>query len=183
MSPIGKVQRKTGSVPNRGLSPISRRRRHDQAAALGTHPHQRPRPGAIKAFYTRILGFTVLEQDPDHGGLFLSIGNYGNTLDIFQSTNPDAAAQPKSQLGNREGMGVRHIAFAVETEEDLKQAYFALQDAGVPIYRAVDHTSQKSVYFYDPDDNLLEIVWERPNVREIFAKGRHDGDQPVTFER
>ena len=115
--------------------------------------------------------------------LFLSIGNYGNTLDIFQSTNPDAAAQSKSQLGNREGMGVRHIAFAVETEEDLKQAYFALQDAGVPIYRAVDHTSQKSVYFYDPDDNLLEIVWERPNVREIFAKGRHDGDQPVTFER
>ena len=83
-----------------------------------------------KAFYTRILGFTVLEQDPDHGGLFLSIGNYGNTLDIFQSTNPDAAAQSKSQLGNREGMGVRHIAFAVETEEDLKQAYFALQDAG-----------------------------------------------------
>jgi catechol-2,3-dioxygenase len=58
-----------------------------------------------------------------------------------------------------------------------------LQDAGVPIYRAVDHTSQKSIYFYDPDDNLLEIVWERPNVRSIFAAGRHDNDRPVTFER
>ena len=136
-----------------------------------------------KAFYTKILGLEILEQDPDHGGLFLSIGSYGNTLDIFQSTNPDDFPQPKSQLGNREGMGVRHIAFAVETEEDLKQAYFALQDAGVPIYRAADPTSQKSVYFYDPDDNLLEIVWERPNVRDIFAAGRHDSDRPVAFER
>jgi catechol 2,3-dioxygenase len=136
-----------------------------------------------KAFYTNILGFKVLEQDPDHGGLFLSIGDHGNTLDIFQSTNPEHFPQPKSELGKREGLGVRHIAFAVETEEDLKQAYFALQDAGVPIYRAVDHTSQKSVYFYDPDENLLEIVWERPNVRSIFAAGRNDSDQPLSFER
>ena len=56
-----------------------------------------------KAFYTGILGFHVLEQDPDHGGLFLSLGEYGNTLDIFQSTNPDEFPQPQSQLGNREG--------------------------------------------------------------------------------
>jgi len=53
----------------------------------------------------------------------------------------------------------------------------------VPIHRAVDHTSQKSIYFHDPDDNLLEIVWERPNTREIFAQGRSDGDTPITFER
>ena len=136
-----------------------------------------------KAFYCGILGFTVLEQDPDHGGLFLTLGNYGNTLDVFQSSDPDECPQPKSELGNRRGLGVRHIAFAVETEEDLKQAYFGLQEAGVPIYRAVDHTSQKSVYFYDPDGNLLEIVWEQPNVREIFAAGRHDGDRPITFTR
>ena len=37
-----------------------------------------------KDFYTRILGFKVLEQDPEHGGLFLAIGGLGNTLDLFQ---------------------------------------------------------------------------------------------------
>ena len=136
-----------------------------------------------KAFYTDILGFKVLEQDPNHGGVFLALGDYGNTLDLFPSTNPDAYPQPKSRPTPRDGLGVKHTAFAVETEEDLARAYFSLKDAGVPVDSAVDHESQKSIYFYDPDDNLLEIVWERPNTREIFARGRGDGDTPITFER
>jgi len=136
-----------------------------------------------KAFYTGILGFKVLEQDPGHGGLFLSLGEYGNTLDLFPSTDADAFPQPKAGLGARDGLGVKHIAFAVATEDDLRNAYFALQDAGVAIHNAVDHESQKSVYFHDPDGNLLEIVWERPDVREIFAKGRGDDDTPLNFQR
>ena len=40
-----------------------------------------------------------------------------------------------------------------------------------------------SVYFFDPDDNMLEIVWERPNTREIFAQGRADTDTQIDFER
>jgi catechol 2,3-dioxygenase len=136
-----------------------------------------------KAFYTGLLGFHVLEQDPGHGGVFLALGDYGNTLDLFPSTNPDAHPQPKSRLGMREGLGMKHLAFAVETEEELTRAYFALRDAGVTIHNALDHTSQKSVYFHDPDDNLLEIVWERPNVRQIFEKGRADEDKPIEFER
>ena len=134
-----------------------------------------------KDFYTRILGFKVLEQDPEHGGLFLAIDGLGNTLDLFQCTNPDAVAQSDEDLAGRNGLGVRHTAFAVETEDDLRDAYFALQAAGVPILRAIDHVSQKSIYFHDPDKNLLEIVWERPNALEIFAKGRGDEDKPLTF--
>jgi catechol 2,3-dioxygenase len=136
-----------------------------------------------KAFYTNILGFKVLEQDPQHGGLFLALGEYGNTLDLFPSTDPDAYPRQKAGLGMRDGLGVKHTAFAVATEDDLKQAYFALKDAGVEIHRAVDHESQKSIYFFDPDDNLLEIVWERPNTREIFARGRSDSDTQIDFER
>ena len=136
-----------------------------------------------KAFYTQVLGFKVLEQDPKHGGIFLALGDYGNTLDLFPSTDPDAHPQPRAALGKRAGLGVKHTAFAVETEEDLKNAYFALKDTGVEIHNALDHTSQKSVYFYDPDGNLLEIVWERPNTQEIFAQGRSDTDIPLQFER
>jgi catechol 2,3-dioxygenase-like lactoylglutathione lyase family enzyme len=134
-----------------------------------------------KDFYTRILGFKVLEQDPEHGGVFLSIGQTGNTLDLFPCTNPQATGPEGGGATN--GLGVRHTAFAVADEQDLKDAWFALEDAGVPIARAIDHNSQKSIYFHDPDGNLLEIVWERPDALEIFARGRHDEDKPFSYSR
>lgn len=136
-----------------------------------------------KRFYIDLLGFKLLEQDPEHGGVFLTIGDYGNTLDIFPSDDPDASPPSTGTGGAMLGLGVKHFAFAVATEEDLKDAYFGLQDAGVKILRALDHGSQKSIYFKDPDGNQVEIVWERPNALQLFAQGRQDGDDDFTYER
>ena len=50
---------------------------------------------------------------------------------------------------------------------------------GVVILGIADHASQESVYFCDPDSNVLEIYWERADAREMFARGREDKDTPV----
>src|SRR5262245_49455685 len=65
-----------------------------------------------KDFYTRILGFKVLEEDPEHGGVFLSIGGLGNTLDLFPCRNPEAIAATDADPAGRNALGVRHTAFA-----------------------------------------------------------------------
>jgi catechol-2,3-dioxygenase len=135
-----------------------------------------------KRFYTELLGMHVLEQDPLHGGVFLGLGEWGNTLDLMQSTDPSAGS-PHSDVALLAGVGFHHAAFAVGTPEILRDGYFTLQDHGVPILGAFDHQSQQSVYFSDPDGNILEIYWERPNAVEIFRKGRSDSDTPLVFER
>jgi catechol-2,3-dioxygenase len=53
---------------------------------------------------------------------------------------------------------------------------------GVPIVRAVDHVSQKSIYFHDPDGILLEIYYELPEALAMFRQGRGDRDAPLVLE-
>ena len=93
-------------------------------------------------------------------------------------------SEPGLYYRNLEANGLHeHVAFQVDSEEALTAAYFSLVDHDVKIARAVDHVSQKSVYFHDPDGNLLEIYHELPEAREMFLQGRHDRDVPLEFER
>jgi catechol 2,3-dioxygenase len=71
----------------------------------------------------------------------------------------------------------------VESEEALKEAFATLRARGVEITRSIDHVSQKSVYFQDPDGNTLEIYYELPNALQIFARGRNDRDVGIDLSR
>lgn len=130
-----------------------------------------------KAFYSDLLGFEIVEEDPNPGGVFMSLGEYGHALDLMSADGPAPAPLSPQQAG------LQHFAFQVESFEALKDAYFTLQDHGVEILRAMDHVSQKSIYFSDPDGNTVEIYHELPNALAMFREGREDRDDPITFER
>jgi catechol 2,3-dioxygenase len=131
-----------------------------------------------KKFYTEVLGFKVLEEDPEHGGTFLALDGQSHAIDLFQVKDPEAA------LRHTPGVrGLGHIAFRVESEDALKEAYATLQAQGVEITRSIDHVSQKSIYFNDPDGNTLEIYYELPDALEIFARGRNDRDVNLVLDR
>ncbi len=130
-----------------------------------------------KKFYSEVLGFRVLEEDPAHGGTFMALPGQSHCIDLFQVKDPDTA---RRQTPGVRGLG--HIAFRVESEAALGEAYAALREHGVEITRTIDHVSQKSVYFDDPDGNTLEIYYELPDALEIFARGREDRDVPLTLD-
>ncbi|HLY04975.1 MAG TPA: VOC family protein [Rhizomicrobium sp.] len=128
-------------------------------------------------FYTRVLGFEVLEEDPDHGGVFMTIGEGTHVIDLVPLPGTQAPHVPQSFAEVRHSLGFRHVGFPVESRRDLRRAYFELIDSHVRVLAAVDHESQESIYFCDPDGNVLEIYWERPDAREIFRRGRQDHDR------
>ena len=131
-----------------------------------------------KKFYAEVLGFHVLEEDPEHGGVFLALKGQSHAIDLFAVKDLEAARQ---QTPGVRGLG--HVAFRVDSEQALKDAYHSLREHGVEITRTIDHVSQQSVYFQDPDGNTLEIYYERPDALEMFARGRHDRDVPLVFDR
>ena len=131
-----------------------------------------------KKFYAEVLGFHVLEEDPAHGGTFMALPGQSHAIDLFQVKDIEAAQQ---QTPGVRGLG--HIAFRVESEAALKEAYATLKEHGVEVLRSIDHVSQRSVYFHDPDGNTLEIYYELPDALEIFARGREDRDVAISLDR
>lgn len=136
-----------------------------------------------KDFYTRVLGFEVLEEDAEHGGVFLSIGEGTHVIDLVTLPAAQPPHVPQSMADVRPSLGVAHVALAVDSASELRQAYFELIDGGVRVLAAIDHESQQSLYFCDPDGTMLEIYWERPDAREMFRRGRKDQDKPIVFVR
>jgi catechol 2,3-dioxygenase len=106
------------------------------------------------AFYERLLGFEV--QVRTGWGVFLSAGGYHHhlALNVFYS----AGAGPAP----RDTAGLHHFAIRYPTRAALREAARTLFAAGVPVWQAGDHGYSLSVYFRDPDDNGVELTWDRP---------------------
>ena len=105
-----------------------------------------------KKFYSEVLGFQVLEEDPEHGGTFMALKGQSHAIDLFQVKDADAAQR---QTPGVRGLG--HIAFRVDRRGRSRTPTLA-PEHGVAISRTIDHVSQKSIYFDDPDGNTLEFT-------------------------
>ena len=127
---------------------------------------------ASKRFYRDVLGIRVAEQDPEHGGVFMTLGDGFHTIDVTQHPSPQDAVQPPHG-----GLGLVHVAFKVGSYAALREAYAHLLAQGVEIQRAIDHVCQRSLSFTDPDGNGLEIYYEMPNALSLFPNGRGDEDE------
>src|ERR687892_273951 len=74
----------------------------------------------------------------------------------------------RSRRFYRDVLGWKEIAdFGLKvgtTDDELREAYKALQENGVPVLGTADHTVTHSLYIADPDGNEIELYIDVPGV-------------------
>ncbi|MEK7228520.1 MAG: VOC family protein [Candidatus Binatota bacterium] len=109
-----------------------------------------------KRFFTEVLGLPLV-GDNGKGMLFFSpdVKDNHHVLAIRQAN--DGAPLP-----DPDQVGMEHVAYELASFTELQEAYRIFKENNVKIRHAVFHGITKSIYFYDPDGNMLEVYCNVP---------------------
>ncbi len=109
-----------------------------------------------RAFY-EMLGLEFADEVGKQM-LFLRAGDDHHTI-AFLGVGPNAPGPVKN------GVGLFHVAFQVESESELLALYHKLKAKGVQFTGFTDHLVSHSIYLEDPDGNEIEIYADQPRER------------------
>ena len=116
-------------------------------------------------FYTDVFGMEVMAREPRANAAFLRLARSGNHHDLGLF-GVGAAGGPK----RRGAIGLYHLAWQVDTIDELAAARQALLDVGA-LTGESSHGATKSVYGADPDGNEFEVMWMLP--RDQWGEYEH----------
>jgi catechol-2,3-dioxygenase len=109
------------------------------------------------SFYSRAFGMTVMAREPRAHAAFLRLPRSGNHHDLGLF---GVGAQPPRPRG---GLGLYHLAWQVDTIDELEQARLTLAELDAYTGES-SHGATKSVYGKDPDGNEFEVMWMLPRA-------------------
>jgi catechol-2,3-dioxygenase len=118
-------------------------------------------------FYTSVFGMEVAAREPRARAAFLRLthGDNHHDLGLF-GIGADQVKRP--------GVGLYHLAWQVDTIEQLEEARTTLANADAFTGES-SHGATKSVYGKDPDGNEFEVMWMLPRAEW----GRYEHEAPV----
>jgi catechol 2,3-dioxygenase len=117
-------------------------------------------------FYCGVLGFE-LTQRYGRQAAFVSAGGYHHHLGLNTWESLGGSPPPPGMTG------LYHLAILYPTRAALADAVRRLLAAGISLEGASDHGVSEAIYLRDPDQNGLELYWDRP--REQWPR-THDGE-------
>ena len=108
----------------------------------------------VHHFYVEVLGFDVIFRMPE--ALFLSAGGYHHHLGFNTWESKGGKPPPPGTTG------LYHVAIRYPTRAALGDAFRRLRAADWPLDGFNDHGTHEALYLRDPDDNGVELYWDRP---------------------
>ena len=112
-------------------------------------------------FYCGVLGFALMQRYGTQAA-FVSAGGYHHHigLNTWESQGGHAPAAGTT--------GLYHLAIVYPTRADLGAALKGLIRHGVRLDGAADHGVSEALYLRDPDQNGVELYWDRP--KELWPR-------------
>src|SRR6185436_18287809 len=106
-------------------------------------------------FYCGVLGFE-LQQRWGREAAFISAGGYHHHIGLNTWESKGGPPPPPGSTG------LYHTAILFPTRAALAQALERVLKAGISLDGAADHGVSEALYLRDPDDNGVELYWDRP---------------------
>ena len=107
------------------------------------------------SFYQDLLGFEITQRYGE-SAVFISAGGYHHHIGLNTWHSKDAPPAPVRAAG------LYHLAILYPTRKDLAIALKRLIDAKYPLSGASDHGVSEAIYLNDPDQNGVELYWDKP---------------------
>ena len=106
-------------------------------------------------FYCGVLGLE-LTQRFGREAAFVSAGGYHHHIGLNTWESKGGSPPPPGTTG------LYHVAFLYPTRAALAGALRRLMEARIPLEGASDHGVSEALYLRDPDNNGVELYWDRP---------------------
>lgn len=108
-------------------------------------------------FYRDVLGFELMQRYGDQAA-FISAGGYHHHIGLNTWESKGGKPPPPGTTG------LFHTAILYPTRAALADALHRVQEAGIPLDGASDHGVSEALYLRDPDENGVELYWDRPEA-------------------
>ena len=107
-------------------------------------------------WYGDLLGLHTYGFTPGRAAFMTS--DLGNSHEI--ALTEVGADAPGSQRGQ---VGLNHMAWYMESLDDLRELYLRIKEKNITIERVSDHGHAIGIYIRDPDGNGIEVSYEMPS--------------------
>ena len=125
------------------------------------------------SFYCGVLGFELMQQMGSEAA-FISAGGYHHHIAL--NTWESKRGHPPPPGTN----GIYHTAILYPTRPALADALYRVIRAGIALDGASDHGVSEALYLRDPDENGVELYWDRP--KETWPR-KSDGSLAMFTQR
>lgn len=106
-------------------------------------------------FYCGVLGFELMQR-MGRQAAFISAGGYHHHIGLNTWESLGGSPPPAGTTG------LYHTAILYPTREALADAVAGVIKAGISLDGAADHGVSEAIYLRDPDQNGVELYWDKP---------------------